>query len=203
MLPVNRGIAPAEALFVMEITALEIPDVKLFDLRRHADKRGFFSEIYNSAALRDAGIETNFVQDNYSLSLAAGTIRGLHFQVTPAAQAKLIMVFAGSILDVVVDCRKGSPTFGRHVAVELSRDSWNQLYVPEGFAHGFCTLAPDTSVLYKVSTPYAPKFDSGVLWNDPDLGIQWPVEADSAVITDKDQALPRFRDLSDPFLYRS
>ncbi len=203
MLPVNRGVAIDGALFVMEITALDIPDVKLFSLRRHADKRGFFSEIYNSAALREAGVVTSFVQDNYSFSFAVGTVRGLHFQVPPAAQAKLVMVFSGRILDVVVDCRKGSPTYGRHVAVELSRDSWSQLYVPEGFAHGFCTLEADTSVLYKVSTPYAPKFDSGVLWSDPDLGIEWPVGADAAVITDKDLALPRFRDLADPFHYRS
>ncbi|MEH2536419.1 dTDP-4-dehydrorhamnose 3,5-epimerase [Bradyrhizobium sp. AZCC 1577] len=188
---------------MMEIATLEVPDVKLLGLRRHADKRGFFSETYNSAALREAGVMTNFVQDNYSFSLARGTVRGLHFQLPPAAQAKLVMVFAGRILDVVVDCRRGSPTYGRHVAVELSRDSWSQLYVPEGFAHGFCTLEPDTSVLYKVSAPYAPKLDSGVLWNDPDLGIKWPVEADAAVITEKDLALPRFRDLADPFVYRN
>lgn len=188
---------------MLEIATFEVPDVKLFRLRRHTDKRGFFSETYNSGALREAGVMTNFVQDNYSFSLAVGTVRGLHFQLPPATQAKLVMVLAGRVLDVVVDCRGGSPTYGRHVTVELSRESWSQLYVPEGFAHGFCTLDPNTSVLYKVSAPYAPEFDSGVLWNDPDLGIKWPVEAAAAVITDKDLALPRFRDLANPFIYRN
>src|SRR5262245_57905076 len=151
----------------MEVIPLNISDVKLIRPRRHEDVRGFFSEIYNRRALADAGICTDFVQDNFSMSLAAGTVRGLHFQIPPAAQAKLVMVLSGRILDVVVDCRKGSASFGRHVAIELGREAWNQIFVPIGFAHGFCTLEEDTAVLYKVTEPFSPQLDSGILWNDP------------------------------------
>ncbi len=183
----------------MNVTSLDIPEIKLFRLRQHRDLRGFFSEIYSRPALQQVGIDIEFVQDNYSLSLDRGTIRGLHFQIPPASQAKLVMVLAGRVLDIVVDCRKGSPTFGRHVAAELSGNAWNQIFVPIGFAHGFCTLEDNTSVLYKVSAPYAPKQDSGVLWNDADLAIDWPFKGEVAVVSDKDKALPRFRDLPDYF----
>ena len=118
-------------------------------------------------------------------------------------QAKLVMVLRGRMRDVVVDCRTGSPTFGQHVGVELDGENWNQLFVPNGFAHGFCTLEPDTMVLYKVSAPYAPDLDGGIAWNDPDLGIDWPVAPDKAMVSEKDKQLPRLRDISSPFTYRA
>jgi dTDP-4-dehydrorhamnose 3,5-epimerase len=183
----------------MDVVALDIPDVKLVRPSLFRDGRGVFCEIYNRQALSLSGISVDFIQDNCSVSQSAGTIRGLHFQAPPMAQAKLVMVLKGRVRDVVVDCRKGSPTFGRHVAVDLDSENWQQLMVPEGFAHGFCTLTPDTTVLYKVSAPYAPKLDGGILWNDPDLGIDWPVEAGNAVVSDKDKQLPRLRDLASPF----
>jgi dTDP-4-dehydrorhamnose 3,5-epimerase len=166
------------------------------------DARGCFSEIYKKRTLAEHGILDDFVQDNCSLSIEPGTVRGLHFQVPPLAQAKLVMVFSGRIFDVAVDCRRGSPTYGRHVSVELSREDWNQLFVPVGFAHGFCTMEPNTTVVYKVSSPYASEFDSGTLWNDPDLGIAWPVSGDKAVLSDKDRKLVRFRDLPPVFEYQ-
>jgi dTDP-4-dehydrorhamnose 3,5-epimerase len=183
----------------MEVYALDIPDVKLIKLRRHEDARGFFSEIFNRAALAEIGIRGEFVQDNFSLSSSVGTVRGLHFQLPPAAQAKLVMVLSGRVLDVAVDCRKASSSFGRHVAVELAAESWSQLFVPIGFAHGFCTLQDHTAVMYKVTAPYAPHLDSGILWSDPDLDIAWPVTPDQVVISDKDRRLPRLRDLADHF----
>jgi dTDP-4-dehydrorhamnose 3,5-epimerase len=185
----------------MDVVALDIPEVKLLRPPRFRDFRGVFCELYNRQALSLCGISVDFVQDNCSLSQAVGTIRGLHFQATPMAQAKLVMVLKGRVRDVVVDCRKGSPSFGRHVAADLDGENWQQLLVPEGFAHGFCTLEPDTTVLYKVSAPYAPKLDGGILWNDPDLGIDWPVEAGNAVVSDKDKQLPRLRDVNSPFHY--
>lgn len=185
----------------MDIITLDIPEVKLVRPPRFRDPRGFFSEIYNQQALTAAGIGTRFLQDNCSFSQPAGTIRGLHFQFPPMGQAKLVMVLKGRIFDVAVDCRTGSPTYGRHVSAELSDGEWNQLFVPEGFAHGFCTIEPDTLVLYKVSAPYAPQLDSGIVWNDPDLKIAWPKAAEQAVVSEKDQKLPRFRDLGDRFTY--
>ena len=137
------------------------------------------------------------MQDNHSLSAAAGTIRGLHFQIAPHAQAKLVRVVRGRVLDVAVDLRRSSPTFGRHFAVELSADNWAQLFVPVGFAHGFCTLTEDVEVLYKVSELYSPAHDRGLAWDDPDLAIAWPVAAPSAVLSDKDRRWPRLRDLED------
>ncbi len=183
----------------MEIVDLEIPGLKLIHPRRFGDQRGFFSEVYNRAALAEAGIATEFIQDNHSMSEREGTVRGLHFQRPPVTQAKLVRVARGRILDVAVDLRQGSPTFRRHVAVELSAQNWSQLLVPAGFAHGFCTLEPDTEVLYKVSAPYAPALDGGVIWNDPDLGIDWPVDASAAVLSEKDLRLPRLRDIAVPF----
>ncbi len=178
----------------MNVTALSIPDVKLITPRRFADNRGFFSEVYNSRALAEAGIHIAFVQDNHSLSAEVGTIRGLHFQTPPHSQTKLVRVARGRILDVAVDLRRGSPTFGRHVTAELSAENWSQLLVPIGFAHGFCTLEPDTEVLYKVDAYYAPQNDAGVLWSDPDLGIPWPVTPDKALLSDKDARLPSLKD---------
>ena len=179
----------------MEIEALAIPDVKLIRPKRFGDARGFFSEVYNRAALAAAGIGMEFVQDNHSRSAAVGTIRGLHFQTAPFGQDKLVRVTKGRILDVAVDLRRASPTYGKYVSAELSAENWTQILVPIGFAHGFCTLEPDTEVLYKVSNVYAPANDGGVMWNDPDLGIAWPVKAGNAVLSDKDTRLPRLRDL--------
>jgi dTDP-4-dehydrorhamnose 3,5-epimerase len=185
----------------MEVLALAIPDVKLIRPRRFCDSRGILCEIHNRTSLSRGGISVDFVQDNCSVSHAVGTIRGLHFQAPPMAQAKLVTVLRGRVHDIVVDCRTGSPTFGQHVGVDLDGEEWYQLFVPEGFAHGFCTLEPDTMVLYKVSAPYAPGMDGGILWNDPDLGLVWPVKQDHVVVSDKDKQLPRLRDVDSPFGY--
>lgn len=159
----------------MEVIATEIADVKEIRPVRHGDARGFFSEIFREEFLRQHGIDVPFLQENHSLSVDRGVIRGLHFQTPPMAQAKLVRVGGGSVLDVAVDIRVGSPSYGRHVAVVLSAAEGNQLYVPQGFAHGFCTLEPNTELVYKVSRYYSPEHDCGLWWNDPALGIAWPV----------------------------
>ena len=176
----------------MIVEELAIADVKLLRPRRHIDARGFFSETYSRRDLLAAGIEESFVQDNHSLSSAEGVVRGLHFQIPPHAQAKLVRVTRGAILDVAVDLRHGSPCFGQHVAVELSASDWAQLYVPAGFAHGFCTLEPQTEIIYKTSDYYAPSHERGIFWRDPDLGIDWPVAATNAILSKKDAQLPGF-----------
>lgn len=186
----------------MEVTALEIPEVKILTPRKTGDHRGFFSETYNQRVLADLGIELDFVQDSHSFSAEPGTIRGLHVQAPPHAQAKLVRVAQGSVLDVAVDIRRGSPTYGRFVSAVISAEAWNQILVPVGFAHGLCTLAPDTVVLYKVTNYYAPDHELGLLWNDPDLGIDWPVGADEAKLSDKDRRQPRLREFDSPFDYR-
>ena len=177
------------------VEATEIADVKIVTPKKFGDHRGFFSEVYNREAFAAAGIALDFVQDNHSLSAQIGTLRGLHFQSAPFAQDKLVRVPRGRILDVAVDIRKGSPTFGRHVAVELSSDNWRQLLVPIGFAHGFITLEPDTEVMYKVTNYYSAANDLGLAWDDPDLAIAWPVPATGLVLSDKDRKHPRLRDL--------
>ena len=174
----------------MQIVETEIADVKLIKPVRHMDSRGFFSEVFKESALRDLGIDIDFVQDNHSLSANKGVVRGLHFQIPPFAQAKLLRVTAGSIFDVAVDIRWGSPSFGHHVAAVLSASDWNQIFIPEGFAHGYCTLEPDTEVIYKVSAYYSAEHDRGLLWNDPALGIAWPIPADEALMSDKDRIHP-------------
>ncbi len=179
----------------MNVVALEIPEVKLITPKRFGDSRGFFSEVYNARALADAGIDIVFVQDNHAFSGEAGTLRGLHFQKPPHAQTKLVRVTRGRIYDVAVDIRLKSPTYGRHVGVELSAENWAQLLVPAGFAHGYCTLEPDTEVLYKVDSYYAPQHDAGILWSDPALGIAWPVEPGKAHLSDKDKRLPALKDV--------
>lgn len=181
----------------MNVQPLEIPDVKLVFPVKHADARGFFSETYNRKAFLAAGIMGEFVQDNHSLSKAKGVIRGLHFQLPPYVQAKLVRVLKGAIFDVAVDLRRRSPTFGRHVVAVVSAEAWNQIYVPAGFAHGFCTLEPDTEVVYKVSDYYAPDHDRGILWNDPALGIDWPVRLDEVILSDKDRRQPRLAEIED------
>ena len=185
----------------MEITELEISDVKILAPKKFGDHRGFFSETYNRRSLADAGIDIEFVQDNHSLSGQVGIIRGLHYQSPPFAQTKLVRVVRGSILDVAVDIRRGSPTYGKFVSAEISAEAWNQILVPAGFAHGFCTLKPDTEVIYKVDNYYAPDHDFGVLWNDPDLGIEWPVSEADVELSDKDRIQPRLKDIESPFEY--
>lgn len=179
----------------MEVTRLEIPDVMLITPKRHNDTRGFFSETYNQAEFAKIGIVASFVQDNHSLSRQKGTVRGLHFQVPPRAQDKLIRVCRGAIFDVAVDIRHRSPTFGKSVTVVLSAENWHQLWVPKGFAHGFCTLEPDTEVVYKVSDLYAPECDKGLAWDDPSLKIDWPVTREAAILADKDRRYPTLADL--------
>lgn len=174
----------------MDITELAIPDVKLLRPKKFGDHRGFFSETWNRRTLAAAGMDLDFVQDNQSLSADVGTVRGLHFQTPPFAQDKLVRVVRGAIFDVAVDLRRDSPTFGQHVSAVVSAAEWNQILVPVGFAHGFCTLEPDTEVIYKVTNYYSPAHDCGMLWNDPALGIAWPVAADQAVLSDKDRKQP-------------
>ena len=183
----------------MNVNSLSISVVKLFTPKRRGDHRGFFSEVYNKKALAEAGINIDFVQDNHSLSTEKGTVRGLHFQAPPFAQDKLVRVVCGSVFDVAVDLRQGSPTYGEHVSVLLSAEVWNQVLVPIGFAHGFMTLESRTEVVYKVSNYFAPEHDEGLLWNDPTLGIKWPVPEAEAVLSDKDRVQPRLAELVTPF----
>jgi dTDP-4-dehydrorhamnose 3,5-epimerase len=168
---------------------------------RHVDARGWFSETYHEQRLRDLGITCRFVQDNQSGSKRAGTLRGLHFQVPPAAQAKLVSVARGRILDVAVDVRRGSATFGKHVSAELSAESGLQVYIPVGFAHGFVTLEDDVVVMYKASNFYSPAHEGGIFWNDPDIAIPWPFKDTDITISDKDSRLPLLKAFASPFAY--
>jgi dTDP-4-dehydrorhamnose 3,5-epimerase len=183
----------------VEARAFGIGGPLLLSVRRFADPRGVFVETYNRRDFTTIGIAEEFVQDNQSVSTHPGTVRGLHFQRHPHAQAKLVRVLRGRLLDVAVDLRTGSPTYGRHVAAELSAENGHMLYVPAGFAHGFVTREPMTEVAYKVSDLYAPDCDGGVLWNDPELAIAWGVAPEAAVLSDKDLRLPRLADLGRVF----
>jgi len=178
------------------VSDLPISGLKIIAPKKFGDHRGFFSETYNKREFAEAGIPLDFVQDNHSLSADIGTIRGLHFQTPPFAQDKLVRVIRGRILDVAVDLRRDSPTCGQWASAEISAKEWNQIFVPIGFAHGFCTLEPDTEVIYKVTNYYSPQNERGVIWNDPDLGISWPVKAEEAVLSDKDRKLPQLKDLA-------
>jgi len=173
----------------------------VFETKRFEDERGWFSETYSAEKLRSFGIKDQFVQDNQSVSVAVGTLRGLHFQTPPHAQAKLVRCAAGRFLDVVVDVRQGSPTYGNSLSIELTAEKGEQLYIPEGFAHGFVTLVPNTEIFYKVSSPYAPKSDGGIHWNDPSLGINWPLPAIGPITSPKDQQLPLLSGLAKSFTY--
>lgn len=175
----------------MQVESLEIPDVKIITPKKFGDHRGFFSETYSKPAFEAAGLQLDFVQDNQSLSAAVGVLRGLHFQVPPFAQDKLLRVVRGRIYDVAVDIRHGSPTFGRWVGAEISAEAWNQILVPKGFAHGFVTLEPNTEVLYKVTAPYAPEHDRGIAWDDPEIAVAWPLDGIRPVLSDKDTRHPR------------
>ncbi len=185
----------------MQVERLAIPDVVRITPKKFGDERGFFSEVYNAATLASvAGIRESFVQDNHSLSRAKGVVRGLHFQTPPFAQGKLVRVTRGAILDVAVDLRHGSATFGQHVVAEISAENWAQLWIPSGFAHGFCTLEADTEVIYKVTAAFSPEHDKGVRWNDPAFGIDWPVDETNVTLSDKDQQQPMFADLPEYFV---
>jgi len=184
----------------VEVTALSLSGIKLIAPKIFRDVRGLFCETFNARALAQAGIGATFVQDNHSLSSQKGVVRGLHFQEPPHAQGKLVRVARGSIFDVAVDIRRGSPTYGRHVTAVLSAENWRQIWIPEGFAHGFCTLEPDTEVLYKVTDHYAPERDRGLKWDDPALAIAWPVAAHEAVLSPKDRRHPTLADLKSSFV---
>jgi dTDP-4-dehydrorhamnose 3,5-epimerase len=184
----------------MQVITTEIPAVKVIVPKRFGDNRGFFSEVYSRGAFADAGIDVDFIQDNHSLSAEKGVVRGMHWQLPPNAQDKLVRVVRGAILDVAVDIRRSSPTFGRHVAVLLSAENWKQIFIPVGFAHGFVTLEPNTEVLYKVTAPYAPQQERGFRWNDPEVGIEWGgVTEAAAILSAKDKAYPPLKDVKDLF----
>jgi len=167
---------------------------------RHGDHRGFFAETYSRRKYSEFGIDVEFVQDNHSLSREVGTLRGLHFQSPPHAQAKLVRCGRGAIFDVAVDIRRGSPTYGEWKGYELTAENGDQLYVPVGFAHGFVTLEPDSEIVYKCSDYYAPETEGAILWNDPDIGINWPTET-APILSDKDAVAPLLLDLESPFIF--
>ncbi|MBX9748411.1 MAG: dTDP-4-dehydrorhamnose 3,5-epimerase [Roseococcus sp.] len=183
----------------MKVTPQAIPEVLLIEPKRFGDARGFFSEVWKRSALAAQGFAVDFVQDNHSFSRDVGVLRGLHFQRPPTPQGKLVRVVRGRILDVAVDIREGSPTYGQHVTAELSAENWAQLWVPRGFAHGFVTLEPDTEVLYKVDGEYDPATDAGIAWDDPALGIAWPIPPGGVTLSDKDRKAPRLADIPPPF----
>ena len=183
----------------LNVEALAIADVKLVTPARFGDDRGFFSETYNAERFKAAGIDADFVQDNHSLSARKGTVRGLHFQAPPFAQAKLVRVLRGAIVDVAVDVRKGSPTFGTWVSAGLSAENGVQIYIPRGFLHGFATLEPDTEIAYKVDNYYSKECDGAVLWSDQTLGIDWGVPVAEAVLSEKDAKAQSFADFETPF----
>lgn len=179
---------------MIEVKELALPGVYEITPRRFGDQRGFFSETYSAARLSEHGIDLDFVQDNHSLSGAIGVLRGLHYQLAPFAQAKLVRVVRGAILDVAVDIRKSSPTFGKWLALEVTAEKWNQILVPEGFAHGFVTLLPDTEVVYKVNRPYAPDHERSIRYDDPAIGIEWSVPVSGLTLSDKDTKAPLLAD---------
>ncbi|HXI88287.1 MAG TPA: dTDP-4-dehydrorhamnose 3,5-epimerase [Parvularculaceae bacterium] len=183
----------------MKVESLAIPDVKLITPQRISDERGYFIESYNQRVYKQAGIAPVFVQDNQSYSKNKGTVRGLHFQTPPFAQAKLVRALSGAILDVAVDAREGSPTFGEWVSARLSAEDGAQMYIPVGFLHGFVTLEPDTMVAYKVDAYYDRGADGAVKWDDPDLGIDWGISAAAATVSEKDARAQSWAAFESPF----
>lgn len=174
----------------MEVRSLGLEGVLEIVPRKFGDDRGFFSETYNAKSFTEAGVDLQFVQDNHSFSAAKGVVRGLHYQLPNRAQDKLVRVIRGAILDVAVDIRKSSPTFGKWVSLEVSADKWNQILVPKGFAHGFMTLVENTEVIYKVTDYYSPEHDRSIRFDDPAIGIDWPISASGVQLSDKDQKAP-------------
>ena len=183
----------------MQVVDTAIPAVKVLVPKKYGDHRGFFSETYSRKVFEALGIRAEFVQDNHSLSAEAGVVRGLHYQRPPAAQDKLLRVVRGAILDVAVDVRRSSPTFGRHVSAVISAENWHQIYIPAGFAHGFRTLEPNTEVIYKVTAFYSPEHDRGVRWNDPALGIDWGIGETAAILSERDRTHPLLADATELF----
>lgn len=183
----------------MQTRSFSIDGPLLISPERFGDERGFFSEVYNARALQSIGIDAHFVQDNHSFSAQKGVIRGLHFQSEPHAQGKLVRVTQGAALDVIVDIRRGSPTYGKHIKVELSAQNWRQLWVPVGFAHGFCTLSENVEFLYKVTGYHAPECNFGLAYDDPALDIEWPVSTVQAILSENDRKHPRLQDLLEYF----
>ena len=179
----------------MNVEGFEIAGVKLITTPRFKDGRGFFSETWKQGAFAEAGIPGPFIQDNQAVSSGVGVVRGLHCQIGPNAQGKLVRCTKGAIYDVAVDVRSGSPTFGRYVGAELSADNWTQIWVPVGFLHAYCTLTEETEVIYKVTAPWDKAAERGVIWNDPDIAVNWPISTDQVILSDKDKILPRLRDL--------
>lgn len=188
----------------MQITATTLPDVTLIEPAKFGDSRGWFSETWNASRMKAAGLDFDFVQDNHSFSAAAFTLRGLHYQRPPHAQAKLVRCTRGRIWDVAVDLRQGSPHFGKWTAAELSAENGRQLLIPQGFLHGFLTLTPDCEVQYKCSDVYAPDCDGGIRWNDPDLDIEWPLPPGVApILSAKDEIAPFLADITSPFTIKA
>lgn len=185
----------------MQFEPTSIPEVVVITPKKFGDTRGYFMETFRQTLFEENVGRFVFVQDNQSISAEVGTVRGLHFQLKPKAQGKLVRCIAGALLDVAVDIRSGSPTYGKHVAVELTAENGRQLWVPPGFAHGFCTLVPNTEISYKVTEYYSAEHDRGLLWKDPALGIEWPVEAEKVALSDKDKRQPTLADLGDAFTY--
>ncbi len=185
----------------MHVLDTRIPEVKIITPKKFGDHRGFFSETYNRRDWIEAGIDLTFVQDNHSRSAVQGTLRGLHYQIAPMAQDKLVRVAQGAILDIAVDLRSGSPTFGQHVSEVISAENWKQVLVPIGFAHGYVTLEPDTEVLYKTTDFYSPEHERGMIWSDPDLGIDWGIGEGQVILSEKDLALPPLSQVTDFFEY--
>ena len=184
----------------MKVTATVLPDVLLIEPARFGDNRGFFSESWNKERMAEHGISVDFVQDNHSLSSAAGTVRGLHFQAPPNAQAKLVRCGRGLLFDVAVDIRKGSPTYGQWVGEELSFENGKQLFIPEGFAHGFITRTPDTEIIYKCNAYYAPESDGAILWDS--CGIDWGFNG-TPELSAKDANAPSFASFDSPFTWEA
>jgi dTDP-4-dehydrorhamnose 3,5-epimerase len=198
----NRRDAPADETRIVKIEAFSIPGLLLLTPRRFGDDRGFFAETWSRRVLQDAGITLDFVQDNHSLSRRVGTVRGLHFQSPPHAQAKLVRCGRGRLFDVAVDLRRGSPTYGQWAGAELSAENGVQLLIPAGFGHGFVTREPDTEIVYKCSDYYSPECDGGIRWNDPDIGIDWGV-SEASGLSDKDAKAPLLADFASPFVWEN
>lgn len=185
----------------MQVERFDVADVLLFKPVKHGDHRGFFSETFRSDVMAANGINVAFVQDNHARSTQKGVLRGMHFQIAPKSQGKLVRCVRGCILDVAVDIRVGSPSYGRHVAVELSAENWQQLWIPPGFAHGYVTLQDECEVIYKVTEYYAPDCDKGIAWDDPALGIDWRLPASDIILSDKDGRQPRLLDIGPVFQF--
>lgn len=184
----------------LEITDTKLSGIKLLKPKRFGDHRGFFAETYSQQAYAALGVDATFVQDNHSVSAAVGTVRGLHFQAPPHAQAKLVRCGRGAIFDVAVDIRRGSPTYGRWAGYTLSAENGAQLYIPVGFAHGFATLEPDSEIIYKCSDYYTPETEGALRWDDPDIGIKWPLTS-APVLSGKDATAPLLAGFNSPFTF--